>query len=184
MGERPAREGDGFAGIDGLQPFEVLKTGRGTELGCLAGSVPGLLAGVLASLEVVLHPGRGRVPARRAEPAEDAVLGFVLVHVEALWIVFGGKRLDLVGLEGMRAERDRFADAEIGVEGHAASPATRLRNMPVFCSSSTTSPRWLTSSWRTVTRPRLGRDEDARFAVTVLLPVSVSPASTGFFQRT
>src|SRR5690606_42028393 len=98
-------------------------------------------------------------------------------------IVLGREGLDLVGTKNMRAERDRAADAEEFVEVHAAAPA-RFRNMPVFCNSATTSPRWFFTSCATVTKPRFGRDADSRMAVIVLVPVSVSPASTGFFQRT
>ena len=54
--------------------------------------------------------------------------------------------------------------------------------MPVFCSSNTCSPCWLVSSLRMVTKPRPGRDFEVRALTTVVLPVSVSPASTGFFH--
>src|ERR1044072_423655 len=102
--------------------------------------------------------------------------------MKGLWIVFAGKRLDRLGVECVRAEIDGLADAEEGVEAHA--PASRVRNMTVFSSSKTLSPRWLTISLRKVTRPSWGRDFERRLATTPVLPESVSPASTGFFHLT
>src|SRR5690606_15775419 len=124
---------------------------RGAEFGLGAFSAPVGAERVLAALQVVSHPHRGGVPARGAESAEDAALRRFLVEVEGLRIVLGGERLDLVGTECVRAERNRLSQSEECIERvHAA--ACRLRNMPVFCNSATTSPRWFVSSCRQVTK--------------------------------
>ena len=80
--------------------------------------------------------------------------------MEGLRVVFARERLDRLGLECVAAEIDDLAEAEEFVERHCA--ASRVRNMPVFCSSNTCSPRWLTSSLRMATKPSHGRDFEVR----------------------
>src|SRR5262245_32582867 len=62
--DRGASVADGFAGIDRLQPFEVLEPGRWPEFQLRPRAVPWAAFGG-AGFDVALHPRRGRVPAGR-----------------------------------------------------------------------------------------------------------------------
>ena len=57
------------------------------------------------------HPDRGRVPAGRAESAEERLLGQRLVQVERLRIVLGGKGFDFLG-EGVARKKQELAAVE------------------------------------------------------------------------
>src|SRR5262249_56598185 len=69
------------------------------------------------------HPNAGGVPARGAEPAEMRARGGRLVEMERLRIEARGKRLDVLGGEGVAAELARLADANVLEEFHDLLPA-------------------------------------------------------------
>src|SRR5690606_22103854 len=132
----------------GLQPFEVADAARRAELDVGEdGGRPGE--------HVVAHPHADRMPAGGAQSPEEAVLRRLLVEMEGLRVVAAGERLDLVGLEDVRAEVEAAAEIKLLLEGrgggHGRASPPRFRNMPVLESSHTFSPRWLVTSWRQVT---------------------------------
>src|SRR5262249_48954435 len=117
--ERPARVAYRLAGIDGFQPSEVLEAGGRAEFGPWTRALP--RAGVGGRLQVASHPGRGCVPAGRAEAAEHAPFRRLLIYMEKLRIVFPGEGLDRFRHEGMRADLDCLADTKEFVERHCAA---------------------------------------------------------------
>src|SRR5262249_30013933 len=108
-----ARERDGIARVDGLDPFELAEAGR------RAGAADRLAARAhrLLLAQPILDDepdaDRAGMPARRHQAAEMPAHRGVLVDMERLWIEAPGERLDLLRREGMAAEVGLLADGNV-----------------------------------------------------------------------
>ncbi len=116
---------DRVAGIDGLQPFQLLETGGGADTRDRKSGRFALGPLPLPMADIELHPDRLRVPAGGEEPAEMALRRGVLVEVEGLRIEGLREAFDLLGGEGVRADLVARADLQVLEEIHAPNSAAR-----------------------------------------------------------
>ena len=168
---------DRLAGKDRLQPFEVLEAGRGAELGRRPRAVPLAPSGVAMlqriQAEAVCQPDAQRPPSTLFFAASSSTWKGCGSYLRANALIASG--VECVACRDRRRRRGgricRGSLRRLAGQEHAGvlqlEYLLRRAGWRVRC------------GWRrSQARPRL---RGAR-AITVLLPVSVSPASTGFFH--
>ena len=173
-------KGDRVAGIDRLQPFQLVEAGRGAEPRRPADPIAARSrATLLHPADIKPHPHRERVPAGGAEPSEVARRGGRLVGVEGLRVEGRGEALDLLRGKGVApisaARRPRCPrrtswpavaarrDSMIGFSTHHHHLAARVRHLVAEANEAAVGLRLF----------------EARTSSTIERPESVSPGRTG-----
>src|SRR5262245_56111733 len=180
---------DRVADIDRLEPFEVAEPGRRPEPADRLAARAQLLVLAPAVGDHQPHPNAGGVPARGAQPAEMRARGGRLVEMERLRIEARGKRLDVLGGEGVAAEVAHLADADVLEEFHdllaafgsppRAALAARRPNIGLTIKVITGWSAALMSSKRNLTKPMSGRLREGRVSSTVARALMRSPGRIG-----